>query len=122
MLRLVALPHFVVLFKPDLMLSVFRNDAICPHVAIIQNSVDYYYHCINHCLWTKRSVLLDAYAQASLHGDMRYAVLGSLLLACLVGTTSNKRRASCSPSASRWGRLRTDRCAPPFEGPGKNVA
>ena len=100
-LGLLALPNFVVLFKPDLMLSVFRDDAVCPHVAIIQNNAEYYYHCINHCLWTKRSVLLDAYAQASLHGDVLYALLGSLLLACLIGTASN-RRSSPTPKLTRW--------------------
>ena len=95
-LGLAAFPNFAVLFKPDIMSLLFRDDAVCPHVAIIERDADYYYHCIEHCLWTKRSVLLDAYSQASLRDDMRYAWLCSLLLACLVGTASNRRTSAQS--------------------------
>jgi hypothetical protein len=87
-----AFPNFAVLFKPDLMGSLFGTDATCPRVAIIQENADYYYHCMKHGLWTKSSVLLKAYSEASFHEDIRYALLCSFLLTCFVGVSWNSRR------------------------------
>lgn len=54
--------QFVVLFRPNLMDPLFTPDDMCPKIAYIQKDAAYYYHCINHGLWTKKSVLLDAYS------------------------------------------------------------
>ncbi len=58
---LVSFAQFVVLFRPSLMNSLFATDDTCPRIAYITQDPAYYYHCIHHGLWTKKSVLLDAY-------------------------------------------------------------
>jgi len=116
-LGLVALPNFLVLFKPAIMWSLFSNDAVCPHAGEIQQDADYYYHCINHFLWTKHSVLLKAYSQVSLRGDSKYALLCSILLACLVGTASSKRsdQPACVRGAASKSPHETNAPAADFE-------
>lgn len=58
---LLALPHFIVLFQPEVMGRFFSPDEYCPEIAYIEKNPSYYYKCLNHGLWTKRSMLLDAF-------------------------------------------------------------
>jgi hypothetical protein len=56
-----SLPQYVNLFRPGLGDSLFAPDAVCPRIAYIEKGADYYYRCTIHMMWTKHSVLLDAY-------------------------------------------------------------
>jgi hypothetical protein len=57
----VTLPQYVVLFGDSMFSSTFASDAVCPTTAYIERTPTYYYHCVNHQLWTKGSVLGQAY-------------------------------------------------------------
>jgi hypothetical protein len=64
-LAAVTLPQYVVLFRPSMFSSPFASDPVCPTTAYIERAPTYYYHCVNHQLWTKGSVLGQAYQPGS---------------------------------------------------------
>jgi hypothetical protein len=61
-LAIASLPQYVALVRPNLWHIVFETDWDCPVIAIIENGAPYYYHCTNHMLWTKGSMLVTAYS------------------------------------------------------------
>ncbi|MDP9325701.1 MAG: hypothetical protein M3O87_04095, partial [Candidatus Dormibacteraeota bacterium] len=58
-----SLPQYVILFRPTLWDSLFLPDAVCPIVPTIEEGATYYYRCTVYQLWSKHSVLIDAYHQ-----------------------------------------------------------
>jgi hypothetical protein len=60
-LAAVSVPQYVVLFRPSIFTAIFAPDAVCPTIAYIDRAPGYYYHCVNHQLWTNGSVLGLAY-------------------------------------------------------------
>lgn len=79
-LPLISLPQFAVLFRPSLLNGIFAPDAICPTEAVVQQDPTYYYHCMNHMLWTKGSTLLGAYSLEPSPSALLFAGLCSILL------------------------------------------
>ncbi len=61
LLVLASLPQYVILFRPGLWDSLFAPDLICPRVPYIEQGADYYYRCTIHQMFSKHSVLIDAY-------------------------------------------------------------
>jgi hypothetical protein len=96
-LSVVSFPQFGILFRPDIMMAFFSEpDAQCPKVAIIQQNAAYYYHWMNHGIWTKSAFLLKFYSRTVVNEDFPYALACAFLLTCLVGIAS---RASPSTPA-----------------------
>jgi hypothetical protein len=88
-LALVTLPQYVVLFRPSVFSSTFASDAVCPTTAYIERAPTYYYHCVNHQLWTKGSVLGQAYQPG---GGWSSFLLGLACAAALIWLLSLVRR------------------------------
>jgi hypothetical protein len=63
---------------------IFTLDAECPRVAYIQEGTAYYYLCTNHELWTKGSVLVDAFSISTGRAPLAVGLLGGGLLAWLM--------------------------------------
>jgi hypothetical protein len=59
-LAVATLPQYLVLFRGSLGDAVFRGDAICPTYPPLDDRA-FFYQCTVHQLWSKHSVLLDAF-------------------------------------------------------------
>jgi hypothetical protein len=96
-LAAVSLPQYVVLFRPSMFSSPFASDAVCPTTAYIERAPTYYYHCVNHQLWTKGSVLGQAYQPGLGFGSF---LLGLACAAGLIWLLSLLRRAHARAPAN----------------------
>lgn len=81
-----SLPQYVILFRPGLWDPLFATDAVCPRVPYIEQGATYYYQCTIHQLWSKHSVLLDAYSR---HLGPTAFLLGTLCCAAWLWFTVN---------------------------------
>jgi hypothetical protein len=59
-LAIATLPQYLVLFRGNLGDAVFAADSICPTYPPLDDR-NFFYQCIVHQLWSKHSVLLDAF-------------------------------------------------------------
>lgn len=91
LLAAATLPQFVILARPTLWDPLWTPDAPCPRVPYVEQGVDYYYTCTIHQLWTKHSVLLDAYDPGV---DPSSFIFG---IVCCLGVVVASRRALTLP-------------------------
>jgi hypothetical protein len=99
-LAAVSLPQFVVLFRPALLNLIFEVDAQCPRVAYVQEGAAYYYRCTNHELWTKGSVVIDAYSIHAGRAPLAMGLACCLLLAWLLALAIRPRIPAPVPAGS----------------------
>jgi hypothetical protein len=91
----VSLPQYVVLFRPSIFSAIFATDAVCPTIAYL-NRPGYYYHCVNHQLWTNGSVLRLAYLPSGGRSSLALGfacALGLVWLLSLVRAVLDEGRA-----------------------------
>jgi hypothetical protein len=104
-LAAVTLPQYVVLFRPSMFASPFASDAVCPTTAYIERAPTYYYHCVNHQLWTKGSVLGQAYQPGGGWGSFLLGLACAAALTWLLslvranGHPRNRSPAACASSS-----------------------
>jgi len=91
-IALASLPQFVVLFRPGLLDAIFRPDSTCPTEAVVQHDPVYYYRCIDHLLWTKRSTLISAYSPRQDAGALGLGAVCCALLLGLIGLARRRPR------------------------------
>lgn len=72
-----SLPQVLVIIYPKMMYTLFSPDSVCPQVPGI-NDLDYYYHCINHYMWTKYPIIL--YSFTDLFQNIYLLLYGTLYL------------------------------------------
>ena len=95
-MAVVSLPQFAVLFRPSLLESLFMPDKVCPRTPYITAEPAYYFNCMHHILWTKRSTLLDAFAIADQPFGFFLSVACSILLVAFLLSSRDSR--PCRPS------------------------
>jgi hypothetical protein len=65
LLAAASFPQFVVVFSRSMWAQVFATDSVCPRVPLVDQDPAYYYRCAEHMLWTKGSILGEAYSGAA---------------------------------------------------------
>ena len=77
---IMSFPQFGILFRPEVGESLFMSDGQCPSGTTIQSSAVNYYHCMNHYLWGKPSILLKFFGQPVFREEFAYTLVCALLL------------------------------------------
>jgi hypothetical protein len=96
-MAVVSLPQYVAMVRVDMWQPVFVPDAVCPAIPLVEKDAAYYYHCTNHQLWTKGSMLLAAYVPGAGPGDL---LVGCACAIGLIWILYLARRALPAPAAT----------------------
>lgn len=78
---LVSYPHALAVFSFTFVYSLFWPDTTCPKPVIIEQDQVYYFQCIEHYIWSKGSLLFQAFRFAWYEPGLdNYAIFPALLL------------------------------------------
>lgn len=81
LLLFVSFPHALAVFSFSFVYSLFFPDQTCPRPVIIEQDAPYYFSCIEHYIWSKGSLLIQAYRIAWIRPSLdQYAIVPALLL------------------------------------------
>jgi hypothetical protein len=94
---LTAVPQFAVLFRPQVIGNIFAPSPECPRTPVIQESVEYYYHCMHTYIWPRRWVFPELFAAAFKGPASRFTIFYILML--IVGCIWIRRRLSAAADA-----------------------
>ncbi len=88
---LAAMPQFIVLFhKNTLGRFFFSFDDVCPRLAIIQEDTPYYYKCMDHDLWHRKSMIIDLLSRSMSPMTWIFALAYGALLTSLLYLASGQ--------------------------------
>lgn len=93
---LTAIPQFAILFRHQILGGIFGPNPDCPRSPIIQESVQYYYHCMHTYIWPRRLIFPELYAVAFRGDGARSTVFYVLML--VMGCVWIRRRLTGSQS------------------------
>jgi hypothetical protein len=97
----VSLPEIVYVFQPEVAKALFSNDPTCPRPAVIEADPNYYYHCLRYGLWSKKSVLWEAYGSKKSADVVAYLFAWSVFLGITVYRALRLEAARAEEGAAR---------------------
>ena len=100
---LASVPQFAILFRHQVLGGIFGPNPDCPRSPIIQESVQYYYHCMHTYIWPRRLIFPELYAVAFRGDASRSTIFYVLML--VAGCVWIRRRLTASqstPAGAGW--------------------
>jgi hypothetical protein len=98
-----SIPQFAILFRHQVLGGIFGPNPDCPRSPIIQESVQYYYHCMHTYIWPKKLIFPELYAVAFRGDGARSTIFYVLML--VAGCVWIRRLLTASrstPAGAGW--------------------